>query len=160
VATGACSGSSGGRVTILYDQAANFSSYRVNVGDPPVMAQGAIFVMYRITKISNSAGIPFTFDKHSVLVGAKGKTRNEEPADDAQLLGDRMVNGLQVASGKTAKDPGCIIKLADAPDPAKVADALIPASYVQIKMDRALDDNVTAPVSVATSISLKNICRA
>jgi len=162
LAAGACGSSSPKDVKISYDQAANFFTYRITPADQPVSAPGAMYIMYRITKIKNSAGIPFTFDKHMVLAGEKGKTRNEEPADDAALLGDRFVNNVQVAPGKTVNDPGCVIKLVNATaDTTKLASALIPASYQSVaKMERNTDDNVTTPVTQATSITLRNFCRA
>jgi len=140
-------------VRITYDQAANFFSYRVNPGDAPVNSPGGMFVLYRITKVKNSAGIPFTFDKHSVLAGEPGKTRNEEPAADGELLGDKLVSKLEIGAGKTVNDPGCVIKLVDAAETEKSGKALIPATYEKQKMERATDDNVTTPFTVATSIA-------
>jgi hypothetical protein len=164
---GACGGGGGGAggVTINYDQAANFTSYKINPGDQEVSVPGAMFILYRISRINNKAPIPFTFDKHKVLVGEPGKTRNEEAAADAQLLGDRFLDKFEVAAKKDVKDLGCIVKLVDASgDPVKQGAALIPATYEKnaqgVKMERASDDNVTTPFTVATSITLKNFCRA
>jgi hypothetical protein len=166
LAAGACGGGGGGGggVTISYDQAANFTSYKINPGDQEVTTPGAMFILYRITRINNTAAIPFTFDKHKVLAGPSGKTRNEETAADTQLLGDRLIDNLQVPSKKDLKDPGCIIKLVDATGASGQASALIPATYQKdaqnVKMERATDDNVTTPFTVATSITLRNFCRA
>jgi len=170
LATGACSSPKADRdVSIRYDQVANFLSYRVNPDDPPVKTPGAIFVMYRITEIENTgiAAMPTTFGKHKILAGAPGKISNEEPAADQQLLGDKLLDNLQVEPGKVAKMPGCIIKTVQVNSNTNVmTEKLIPLAYEtdfqpsiqKVKMRRDPADNVTTLVTQATSTALRSLC--
>jgi len=129
--------------------------------------------MYRITKIENngSGAQPFTFGQHKVVTSSpirfsKDPSNNEEPGTAAQLLGDKLVDNMQVPPGKVANAPGCFIKTVRSNNANTLASTLVGLTYQSdpgqaaqtVKMHREPSNNVTSTVTQATAVSLRSLC--
>lgn len=158
------------RVTIVYDQVANFATYSLT-GSGSTGASPNVFIMYRIRSISNtgSEAAPFTFDRDAAVTITSSHTINGGPLDSTQniLLDSQSINTLSVAAGtNVSASPGlgCIIVYARADDPSEINNT---SSLVElfhqidpeqpVSMTRAADDTSTAIILGAALPSAPNV---
>lgn len=158
------------RVYVEYKQLANFQVYRLSPDAQSSTSADGMFILYRITRITNtgSEAQAFTFDKHGVVMVTSDQTHNGEPSGDNILLGSQLITTLPVAAGQTLTQPGglgCIIKTALTSNPQSLAHtgALLDPSYQvstdqPVSMTRQAGNNSTALVIEALPSALQALC--
>lgn len=102
-----CGGSDGG-VEIGYEQVGYFPSYEINAGVPNTPGANAAYILFRLTSISNDAGETFVLNPN-LLVSEHDQSTREHAAHEEQLLGDSVVGAVEVESGDSVDDLGCVI---------------------------------------------------
>jgi hypothetical protein len=160
------------RVHIEYRQLANFDTYFLgpNSSLSHSIAGDGMFILYRITKITNtgSEAAAFTFDRDGVALVTSDQTTNDEPDSDNILLGSQLITTLPVAAGQTLTQPGglgCIIKTALTSNPQSLANTsglLDPIYQIDtdqpVSMDRQAGNNSVALVIDALPSALQSLC--
>ncbi|MGH7342855.1 MAG: hypothetical protein ACREKH_20415, partial [Candidatus Rokuibacteriota bacterium] len=159
------------RVHVEYRQLANFHVYKLDPSSQSSTSAGSgMFILYRITKITNtgSEAAAFTFSRDAVVLVTSDQTHNGEPSGDNILLGSQLITTLPVAAGQTLTQSGglgCIIKTALTSDPQSLAHtgALLDPIYQidteqPVSMDRQAGNNSTALVIDALPSALQSLC--
>lgn len=171
----ACDVNEDARVTVVYEQIANFGSY--SLGSGSAGASPNVFIMYRIRSISNNASdaLPYVFDRDNLVTVTNSHTVGDGPLDATQniLLGGQSINSLSVPAGSAASDSpglGCVIVYAQADDPSDVNNpsALVGLLHTidpdqPVTMTRARGDTTTAiilgdAVPSAPNVGLQQLC--
>jgi hypothetical protein len=167
MALAACETSENARVTVVYDQVANFGAYKLSPDASSSTGAGLnrLWVQYRIVSIANtgSEATSFSFDRNKILTVTSDGTINDGPSGENILLGAELATGINVAPGQTASNVGCIIKTFATNDPAgsmmSLVDLLHQVNSDQpVTMKRAASDSSTAAVGDALPSVLQNLC--
>lgn len=169
-ATGCGPANKQARVTVQYEQVANFQLYRLDPDSNSTTSPGpdGLFVMYRIKRIANTgtAAAPFTFRSSDVVIATGTHTTNEQPSGENILLGGQLASPVEVAPGQTlapAKGIGCIIKVARHTNPATLVGKMLDLFHTidpkqPVSMTRTPGNTSEAAVSNALPNALQQLC--
>ncbi len=171
VVLGGCDVNDEARVTIVYDQVANFATY--NFGDGgSTGASPNIFVMYRLVSISNeeSEASDFTFERDFISTVTSTHTVSDGPLAGTQsilLSGQSIDTQFIPVDSSSGGGLGCFIVYARSDDPSELngTSSLIDLIYAStteqpVSTLRAAGDNTTAIFlsGPATPASLQQLC--
>lgn len=170
VALASCTGpNEAARVSIEYDQLANFPIYKTDPNSTSSyglgLGLGLIFVLYKIHKITNTrdAAADFLFLKDDPsTVTSEGTDSSGGTSNDLQLLGAGLVDHLTVSAGQVVVDPGCIILLAHV-DQLPLGSLVnlqhdVTAKAQPVTMTRVPSDTTTAIIDIGLPSTVQNLC--
>jgi hypothetical protein len=149
----ACEPNNAASVTVNYRQLGNFPEYSLSPdGSSPHAAGEGMFVLYRVTSITNTGtqAKAFTFDPHKVATITSDKTSNQT-VDEGALLGAQNLTTLPVSAGQTIPVHRCFIKRVLTSNPQSLAtkSGHVAAMYQIGKSQPVLMNNVAPNASVA-----------
>jgi hypothetical protein len=162
-----CAPNNAARVTIVYDQVANFGVYKLSPDASSSTGAGLdrLWAQYRIVSIANTGpeAVTFAFDRNRILTVTSDGNLNEGPSGENILLGSELATGINVSPGQTVPNVGCIIKTFQTNNPAGSMLSLVDLLHQQdsdqpVTMQRAASDNSTAAVGDALPSVLQNLC--
>jgi hypothetical protein len=120
----ACDPDKAAQVTVNYKQVANFPNYRVAEGAPDHPAGEAMYVMYKVTTISNtgSKAKPFTFDPDTLVTVTQDTLSSDRVNIEGNvLLGDFDVSLDGAGAGQVKTVNKCFIMRVATSDPQALA---------------------------------------
>lgn len=117
LATGCAGG--GGEAEAGYRQLAYFTDYQATPGNPSTPGAGGVYVLYRITGVTNESGGTLSFNPNR-LSAVKDNPSKEHAAHEGPLLGDSLLPTVPVEDGESVDENlGCVIMVSRVDDADK-----------------------------------------